>query len=64
MGSKVAKAGPLLDPTATLFLTESAMRERLVDLGHRPEFGCELLGFDQDGNGVTTRLVSEAGEDA
>ncbi|QOG07413.1 FAD-dependent oxidoreductase [Aureimonas sp. OT7] len=44
------------------FLTEGVMRERLLELGHRPEFGCELVGFEQDENGVTARLVSKAGE--
>ena len=45
------------------FLTEGAMRERLAELGHRPEFGCELLGFSQDENGVTARLAGAAGEE-
>jgi 2-polyprenyl-6-methoxyphenol hydroxylase-like FAD-dependent oxidoreductase len=43
------------------FLTEAAMRERLVELGHRPEFGCELVGLEQDQDGVTARLVGKAG---
>jgi len=30
------------------FLTEALLRERLVELGGRPEFGCELVGFAQD----------------
>ena len=30
------------------FLTEAVMRERLLELGHRVEFGCELVGLDQD----------------
>jgi FAD binding domain len=29
------------------------MRERLVELGHQPEFGRELTGFSQDPEGVT-----------
>lgn len=45
------------------FLTEKVMRERLVELGHRPEFGSELTGFDQDENGVTARLKGKAGEE-
>jgi hypothetical protein len=38
------------------------MRERLVELGHRPEFGCELVGLEQDTEGVTVRLAGKAGE--
>ncbi|MDR6870462.1 2-polyprenyl-6-methoxyphenol hydroxylase-like FAD-dependent oxidoreductase [Bosea sp. BE125] len=51
---------PLMVPQ---FLTESVMRERLVEFGHRPEFGCELVGLEQDEDGVTARLVSGAGEE-
>ncbi len=51
---------PLMVPQ---FLTEGAMRERLVELGHRPEFGAELTGFDQDAEGVTARLRSPDGEE-
>ncbi|WNJ93909.1 FAD-dependent oxidoreductase [Bosea sp. 685] len=51
---------PLMVPQ---FLTEGVMRERLVELGHRPEFGCELVGLEQDEDGVTARLVSGAGEE-
>ena len=52
---------PLMVPQ---FLTERVMRERLVELGHRPEFGCELVGLDQDGNGVAARLTNKADEQA
>ncbi|RFB95455.1 2-polyprenyl-6-methoxyphenol hydroxylase [Rhizobium leguminosarum bv. trifolii] len=52
---------PLMVPQ---FLTEAAMRERLIELGHRPEFGCELIGFEQDKAGVTARLKSQSGEEA
>ncbi|ANM10528.1 MULTISPECIES: FAD-dependent oxidoreductase [unclassified Rhizobium] len=52
---------PLMVPQ---FLTEAAMRERLIELGHRPEFGCELIGFEQDKEGVTARLKSQSGEEA
>jgi 2-polyprenyl-6-methoxyphenol hydroxylase-like FAD-dependent oxidoreductase len=45
------------------FLTERVMRERLVELGHRPEFGCELVGLEQDRDGVTARLAGKAGEE-
>ncbi|MBR1177881.1 FAD-dependent oxidoreductase [Bradyrhizobium sp. KB893862 SZCCT0404] len=43
------------------FLTEGVMRERLRELGHRVEFGCELIGLEQDQDGVTARLSSAAG---
>jgi 2-polyprenyl-6-methoxyphenol hydroxylase-like FAD-dependent oxidoreductase len=45
------------------FLTERVMRERLAELGSRPEFGHELVGLEQDGQGVTARLGGEAGEE-
>ncbi|MEO8778048.1 MAG: FAD-dependent oxidoreductase [Rhodanobacter sp.] len=45
------------------FLTERILRERLRELGHRVEFGCELLGFEQDTNGVTVHLAGPAGEE-
>lgn len=51
---------PLMVPQ---FLTERVMRERLVELGHRPRFGCELVGLEQHEAGVTARLVSKAGEE-
>jgi 2-polyprenyl-6-methoxyphenol hydroxylase-like FAD-dependent oxidoreductase len=44
---------PLMVPQ---FLTERAMRERLAELGCRPEFGCELTALDQDEDGITARL--------
>lgn len=50
---------PLMIPQ---FLTEHIMRERLNELGRRVEFGCELLGFEQDANGVTARLAGPTGE--
>jgi 2-polyprenyl-6-methoxyphenol hydroxylase-like FAD-dependent oxidoreductase len=49
---------PLMVPQ---FLTEGVMRERLVELGHRVEFGCELIGLEQDQDGVTARLAGNAG---
>lgn len=52
---------PLMVPQ---FLTESVMRERLLELGHRPEFGCELIGFEQDDAGVTAWLQGPSGEEA
>ncbi|EIZ79634.1 monooxygenase fad-binding protein [Novosphingobium sp. Rr 2-17] len=51
---------PLMVPQ---FLTERVMRARLAEFGHRPEFGCELLGFAQDGEGVTARISTPAGEE-
>jgi len=50
---------PLMVPQ---FATERIMRDRLSELGHRVEFGCELIGFQQDGSGVTARLAEPAGE--
>jgi len=43
------------------FLTEAAMRERLAELGQRPEYGVELEGFVQDPEGVTARISSSEG---
>lgn len=51
---------PLMVPQ---FLTERVMRERLTELGHSPEFGCELLGFAQDDGAVTARIATKAGEE-
>ncbi len=51
---------PLMVPQ---FVTERIMRERLNELGHQVEFGCELLGFEQDANGVAARLSGPAGEE-
>jgi 2-polyprenyl-6-methoxyphenol hydroxylase-like FAD-dependent oxidoreductase len=51
---------PLMVPQ---FLTEGVMRERLAELGHRPEFGCELVGVEQDERCVTARLAGKAGEE-
>jgi 2-polyprenyl-6-methoxyphenol hydroxylase-like FAD-dependent oxidoreductase len=50
---------PLLVPQ---FLTESIMRERLAELGHRAEYGCELAGVEQDKDGVVARIAAQAGE--
>ena len=49
---------PLMVPQ---FLTERVMRERLLELGHRPEFGHELVGFAHDDHGVTAQLLGPAG---
>jgi 2-polyprenyl-6-methoxyphenol hydroxylase-like FAD-dependent oxidoreductase len=45
------------------FLTEGVMRERLLELGQRVEFGCELVGLEQDQDRVTARLSGQAGEE-
>ncbi|OWJ71361.1 2-polyprenyl-6-methoxyphenol hydroxylase [Haematobacter missouriensis] len=50
---------PLMVPQ---FLTERVMRTRLAELGHRPEFGTELIGFEQDADGVTAQLATRTGE--
>ncbi|RZL27709.1 MAG: FAD-binding protein [Sphingomonas sp.] len=52
---------PLMVPQ---FLTERIMRERLAELGHVPEFGCELLGFTQDSDGVTARIATKIGQES
>ncbi len=49
---------PLMVPQ---FLTEAVLRERLLELGHRPHYDCELLGFEQDQDGVTAHLRSDTG---
>jgi len=49
---------PLMVPQ---FLTEGIMRERLTELGARVEYGCELIGFDQDADRVTARIATAAG---
>jgi 2-polyprenyl-6-methoxyphenol hydroxylase-like FAD-dependent oxidoreductase len=51
---------PLMVPQ---FLTERVMRQRLLELGHRPELSCELVGLEQDADGVTARLAGQAGEE-
>jgi 2-polyprenyl-6-methoxyphenol hydroxylase-like FAD-dependent oxidoreductase len=50
---------PLLVPQ---FLTESVMRERLAELGHRVEYGCELVGVEQGQDCVTARIAAQAGD--
>ncbi|MBX5161496.1 FAD-dependent oxidoreductase [Rhizobium sp. NZLR8] len=51
---------PLMVPQ---FLTEGVMRDRLLELGHQPEFGCELIGFEQHEASVTARLTGPFGEE-
>jgi 2-polyprenyl-6-methoxyphenol hydroxylase-like FAD-dependent oxidoreductase len=50
---------PLLVPQ---FLTERVLRDRLAELGHAPRYGHELVGFEQDGDGVTARVATPDGE--
>lgn len=52
---------PLMVPQ---FLTEAVMRDRLMELGHRVEFGHALTGFDQDTDGVNVRLATPSGQQA
>ena len=52
-------AGPLMLPQ---MLTEQALRGRLGELGHAPEFGTELVGFEDGANGVTASLRTASGE--
>jgi 2-polyprenyl-6-methoxyphenol hydroxylase-like FAD-dependent oxidoreductase len=52
---------PLLSPQ---FLTERALRDRLAEFGQRPWFGSELVGFEQDADGVTARIVGPDGAEA
>ena len=49
---------PLLVPQ---FLTEGVMRERLAELGAQVEYGSELVGFEQQEDGVTARIVTGTG---
>lgn len=51
---------PLMIPQ---FRTEEVMRERLAELGHRVDFGCELIGFEQEVGGVRARLKEGAREE-
>ncbi|MEV7975763.1 FAD-dependent oxidoreductase [Streptomyces sp. NPDC086519] len=50
---------PLLVPQ---FLTERRLRERLAELGHAPHYSHELVGFDQDAEGVTAVIATPDGE--
>jgi 2-polyprenyl-6-methoxyphenol hydroxylase-like FAD-dependent oxidoreductase len=51
---------PLMVPQ---FLTERVMRERLLELGCRVDYGCELIGLTQDDDGVVARLAHRGGEE-
>jgi 2-polyprenyl-6-methoxyphenol hydroxylase-like FAD-dependent oxidoreductase len=43
-------------------LTESILRERLLELGHAPRYGHALAGFAQEDGGVTARIETADGE--
>jgi 2-polyprenyl-6-methoxyphenol hydroxylase-like FAD-dependent oxidoreductase len=45
------------------FLTERIMRERLAELGHEVEFGCELVGFAQGEDGVAASFSGPNGKE-
>jgi 2-polyprenyl-6-methoxyphenol hydroxylase-like FAD-dependent oxidoreductase len=49
---------PLLVPQCQ---TEAVMRERLAEFGQGPEYGCELMGFEQDAEAVTARVAGPNG---
>jgi 2-polyprenyl-6-methoxyphenol hydroxylase-like FAD-dependent oxidoreductase len=51
---------PLMVPQ---FLTERVLRERLLELGQRVHFGCELVGVEQDAQGVRARVLGRDGEE-
>ena len=44
------------------YLTEAILRDRLRELGHAPEFGCELVDFHQHEAGVTAYLRGHGNE--
>lgn len=43
--------------------TEAIMREALAQFGHRVEFGCALVGFEECANGVSLRLSTGRSEE-
>lgn len=50
---------PLMVPQ---FKTEAIMRERLVELGHAPEFGVELVGMEVNADGIEAVLATPDGQ--
>ncbi|MBW8638829.1 FAD-dependent oxidoreductase [Hoeflea sp. WL0058] len=38
------------------YLTEGVLRDRLAETGHKPDYGCELVGLEQDGKRVNARI--------
>ena len=65
---------PVMAPTAAepyrsalmvpQFGTEAILRERLAEFGIAPEYGRELLGFEQDPDGVSVHVAGPNGPDA
>ena len=51
---------PLMVPQ---FVTERILRQRLSELGCQAEFGHELLGFEQDREGVSARIAADGGKE-
>ena len=51
---------PLMVPQ---FLTEGVMRDRLTELGHKVEFGCESIRLEQNESGVTAMLADRSREE-
>jgi 2-polyprenyl-6-methoxyphenol hydroxylase-like FAD-dependent oxidoreductase len=45
------------------FVTERILRERLSELGCRVEFGRELIGFEQDAEGLAARIAADGCEE-
>lgn len=45
------------------FLTERILRERLAEFERQVEFGCELMAFMQDEDGVTAQIARTDGEE-
>lgn len=52
---------PLMIPQ---FLTETILRERLAEMGHKVEFGLELSRFEQSTDGVVARVGSANSEES
>lgn len=46
------------------YLTEGVLRDRLAELGHKPDYGCELVGLEQDEEGVTARIRHDDREES
>lgn len=51
---------PLMIPQ---FKTEQILRDRLAEFGAAVEFGSELIGFEQDDDGVNVRLSRHSGDE-
>jgi hypothetical protein len=44
------------------FLTEAVLRERLAELGRKPQYRCEVTGFTQERDGVNVHVSTPEGE--